>query len=73
MDKAEFVEKLLRTMDEAKPGPITAEQVLTPEFIQKYTKFKDFPEMVQLAVKESGLLETYSQKLKEAVKVFAGR
>lgn len=63
-----FVEKLLQAMDKAKPGPITAEAVLTPEFMQKHTKFKDFTEMVQLAVKESDLLENYRLKLLETIR-----
>lgn len=62
-----FVEKLLSKMEEVKPGPITAEKVLTPEFMQKHTKFQDFQEMVALAVKESGMLEEYMKRLKESL------
>jgi len=66
-DNTKFVSMLLKKMEEAKPGPITADRVLTPDFIQKHTPFQDFAEMVKAAIKESGLLEEYSKKLKDSL------
>lgn len=67
MDKAKFVTNLLEKMEEARPPIKGAEDVLTDEFMQKHTKFGSFKEMVQLAIKESGLMEEYLTRLKESV------
>lgn len=67
MDNNTFVQTLLSKMESVRPGPIRAEDVLTPEFFEKHTKFKNFQEMVQLATKESGLIEQYAKRLKDAL------
>lgn len=60
--------KILSKMDEAKPPQKKAEEVLSDVFLQKHTKFKSFKEMVQLAIKESGMLDEYLENLKEKLK-----
>lgn len=67
MDEKDFVIKLLEKMEEAKPKIPSTEELLTPAFMAKHTKFKDFKEMVQLAIKEAGILENYIEKLKASL------
>ena len=67
MDEKDFVLKLLEKMEAAKPEIPSSEQLLTPEFMEKHTKFSSFKEMVQLAIKEAGILENYIEKLKSSL------
>lgn len=66
MDKSNFVTSLLEKMESVRPPMKGAEDILTDKFMQKHTKFKNFKEMVQLAIQESGLIEEYLKKLKES-------
>jgi len=70
MDKPTFVTNLLNKMEEARPPLKSAEEILTDEFMQKHTKFASFKDMVQTAIKESGLMEEYLSKLKESLTTF---
>lgn len=64
-----FVTELLNKMEKARPPIKGADELLTDGFIQKHTKFNSFKEMLQLAIKESGLLEEYLSNLKQSIKV----
>lgn len=67
MDDKYFVQKLLETMEVAKPPKINVNEILTDQFVQKHTQFSSFQEMLQAAIKESGLLETYIKNIKETI------
>jgi len=67
MDQTKFVTQLLNNMEKARPPLKGADELLTDAFMQKHTKFSSFKEMLQLAIKESGMLEEYLKNLKESV------
>jgi len=67
MEEKAFIVDLLKKMEEARPPKVEVNELLTDEFMTKYTQFSSFKEMVAKAMEEAGVVEKYLDNLKKTL------